>query len=271
MSLINNKKSLVAAIATGVVVFVAFGWMTLRTPTKQIDTTPIVKNQYVTAKVDIKKGDTIKEEHIEIKEYPINIDGTYKATGELLGRDAQADIAAGKPILKKFIKEIIVKDGVPKGIEPAQGYRAIPLLVKKSQLPPYISTEAKFDLFTKENSMKIENLKLLNVLNPTKDESNKMLILEVKTSDVSAFIKYQLETKGFIFLQKNPEEYGEYNFVDIQKEKLLAEQNALVKIEPELPPIDKLPLIGVDDETYSSIKEVEVVVGKEKTKVEFPK
>ena len=70
-------------------------------------------------------------------------------------------------------------------------------------MPPYISLNDRFDLATKDNLMIIENLKILNILDPTKDESNKMLILEIKSEDVPTFIKYQVSTKGFIFLQKN--------------------------------------------------------------------
>ena len=46
-----------------------------------------------------------------------------------------------------------------------------------------------------------------------------MLILEIKSEDVPTFIKYQVSTKGFIFLQKNKSDVGEYKVFDIQKQE----------------------------------------------------
>lgn len=263
MSLIKNNKSLVMAALMATMVFVMFSFVIFKPPKKP--TPQETTFQYVSAKTNIKKGEKLTEDNIEIKNFPVNINGTYLAMGEIIGREAETDIEAGKPILKNFIKAIIIKEEKPKSVEPAYGYRAVPLLIKKSQLPPYITTDAKFDVFTKENTLKIENLKLLNILELSKDPNNKMLILEIKSDDVATFIKYQMGTNGFIFLQKNPKEYGLYNFIDIGKEKKLTEQNALFEIDPELPPIDKLPIKTLQSEN----KEVEIVIGNQKKKVNF--
>ncbi|MCD8024543.1 MAG: SAF domain-containing protein [Candidatus Gastranaerophilales bacterium] len=271
----NNKKSLIAAVVTSALVFVIFGALSLQsTPNQPKPQAP--KFQLVVAKTDIKKGAAIKEEDVELKEFPINVEGSYKATGEVVGRNSKSDITAGKPIIKTFIKEISIKDNSSAGIEPSDGFRAIPVLVKKSVLPPYISTDAQFDLFTRENSMWIENLKILNILDPTKDESNKMLILEIKNTDVPSFIKHQVETKGFIFIQKNKDEYGPYRFFDADRAQKIVSASA-AKPPSKLPETGNIPKIddvdissGFFDKTpVKSGKQVEVIVGSTKSKVEF--
>lgn len=281
MSLINNKKSLFIAIVLGALVFVIVGCLVLQVNPSQAPVQSV--HQYVIAKTDIKKGDTVKEENVEIKDLGVNIDGTYKATGEIIGRVADKDIVAGRPIMKAFIKEIVVKEQPKEGELPKEGFRAVPMLVRKSSMPPYITTGALFDLFTKENSMKIENLKILNILDPSKDQTNKMLVLEIKNSDVATFINYQVETKGFIFLQKNPNEYGNYKFYNLAgttpaKTKTYYSSNR----EVALPPINKLeeeniqPISNLvknndlsEPVSNKNRKAVEVIVGNNKTTMEF--
>ena len=286
MSLINNKKSTIFATAAALVVLFLFGSVTFKT-TPQSQNVKQPEHLYVAAKNTIKKGEQIKEEDLEIKDFPIEINGAYKATGELIGRVAKQDIEAQKPVIKTFIKEIEITEQPKEGILPQEGYRAIPVLVQKSGLPPYISLSDRFDLATKENSMIIENLRILNILDPAKSDLNKMLILEIKNEDVSAFIAYQVKTKGLIFLQKNSEDIGEYKFTDIKKAELekkkSEEKHALEDIpkkasnEPVLPPIDKIKdNTDSDIESHNTLKEradntkeVEIIVGSTKTKMEF--
>ena len=88
------------------------------------------------------------------------------------------------------------------------------------------------------------------MLDPTKDDSNKMLILDIKSEDIPSFIKYQVATKGFVFLQKNKEDVGEYKVTDIQKleeerkkaeEKKLFDELLKQANEPaSLPPIENI-------------------------------
>ncbi len=284
MSLTNNRKSLIAALVTGALVFVIFGSITLKTP-DTVQTAP--SYQFVVAKTDIKKDDKIKEENVEIKDFQVNIEGTYKATGELIGRVAKQDITAGKPIMQAFIQPIDVQDDPLKGVEPDEGFRAVPLLIKKSSLPPYVATNARFDLFTRENTMKVENLRILAILDTSKDGANKMLLLEIKNEDVPAFIKYQVDTKGFIFLQKNTGEYGEYKFVDFEKikkqqEEKTAKQTARrtsgavsgeIPSLKNIPDIEDIPYVGSKNvqtkEPPISGKGVEIIVGNTKSRVEF--
>lgn len=287
MSLMNNRKSLIAATIAAIFVLALFGTITFKNENKKTETkqsTP--QYQYVSAKNAIKKNAVIKEEDVEIKMSPASLVGSYKATGEVVGRKAKQDIEVGKPIMKVFVQEIKIDDGANAGIKPAEGFRAIPILVRKSSLPPYISLSDRFDLATKENSMTIENLKILNMLDPTKDDSNKMLILEIKSEDIPSFIKYQVATKGFIFLQKNKEDVGEYKFTDIQKleeerkkaeEKKLFDELLKQANEPaSLPPIENIknnePIPNLQPSGFieaKNTKEVEVIIGNSKTKMEF--
>ena len=287
MSLMNNRKSLIAATIAAIFVLALFGTITFKNENKKTETkqsTP--QYQYVSAKNAIKKNAVIKEEDVEIKMSPASLVGSYKATGEVVGRKAKQDIEVGKPIMKVFVQEIKIDDGASVGIKPTEGFRAIPILVRKSSLPPYISLSDRFDLATKENSMTIENLRILNMLDPTKDDSNKMLILEIKSEDIPSFIKYQVATKGFIFLQKNKEDIGEYKFMDIHKleeerkkaeEKKLFDELLKQANEPaSLPPIENIknnePIPDFQPSGFietKNTKEVEVIIGNSKTKMEF--
>lgn len=282
MSLMNNRKSLFISVCTGAFVFLGIGYCVLN-PQEKVVQKPAPEYQYVVAKVDIKKDSKIKEDDVEIKEFPISIEGAYKATGEIIGRSVNKDIEAGKPVVKNFIVKLELNDK-PTSIEPETGFRAVPMLIKKTAMPPYLSTDARFDLFTRENTMKIENLKILNVLSPTDDKNNKMLILEIANKDVSDFIKYQVQSKGFIFLQKNPDEYGSYKFYDLEKikqeEDRIKEEKELQEMMklyakaniPEIPPIDKIDGEIIDAgniKPEKQLKQVEIIVGSTKSKVEF--
>ncbi len=284
MSILNNKRALILSAITAVCVFGCFGAYVFNSTPKDVQTPKTPQYQFVVAKEEIKKGSVVKEEDIEIKDFPMDINGTYKATGELVGRTAKQDIVAGKPIMKAFIKEIVVKETNDEGIQPDEGFRAVPVLVKKSGLPPYISTSDRFDLTTKENTMVIENLRILNILDPTKDESNKMIILEIKTSDVSDFVKHLSTTKGLIFLQKNPGDYGEYKFTDLERlrieNELAQEKRAMEELikktsNPIPPAIENNEIPNISDiapsvfKTPEKTREVEIIVGNSKTKMEF--
>lgn len=282
MSLMNNRKSLIAATVAALFVLIIFGSITFNGNGK-IDAarekTP--QFQYVITKNAIKKNDVIEEEDVEIKMSPVEIGGTYKATGEVVGRKAKIDIEVGKPLVKAFVQEIKIKEEPKEGIKPQEGFRAIPVLIKKSSLPPYISLDDRFDLATKDNSMIIENLKILNILDPTRDDANKMLILEIKSEDVPTFIKYQVATKGFVFLQKNKEDIGKYRFIDIKKQEIEKIKNYGPITEGDIP--SSLPPIESIKDNYNQIpdiqstgfvapkkgKQVEVIVGSSKTKMEF--
>lgn len=286
MSLMNNRKSIIAATVAAFMVLVIFGSLTFNNnrPVEPEQKAP--QYQYVAAKSAIKKDEVIEEADVEIKMSPMEITGAYKATGEVIGRKAKNDIEVGKPIVKAFVQEIKIKKEPKEGIIPKEGFRAVPILIRKSSMPPYITLESRFDLATKENSMLIENLRILNILDPTKDESNKMLILEIKSTDVPTFIKYQVSTKGFIFLQKNKSDVGEYKFVDIQKQeeeqKKIEEKQAIndllknAEIPTSLPPLEKIkdntdqiPDLQTGFVAPKKGKQVEVIVGKTKTKMEF--
>ena len=290
MALANNKKSLIIAAASAFVVFIMFAIIALPNTKQQQPKQVAPKYQYVITKNEIKSGAAVKEEDVEIKEYPINIPNAYKATGEVVGRKTKVKIDAGKPVMKSFIKEIIVKDKEePKVYLPDEGFRAFPMLVRKNDFPSFVVINKRFDIYSRENSMKLENVRVLNLIENAKDSATKMLVLEIKESDLKSFIKYMGETKGLIFLQKNPGDIGEYNFIDIaeldRKEKELKEQREweltlkrhreLQEANRELPPVQTISnsevpniedLASIDE---PKVKQVEVIVGSTKSTVDF--
>ena len=89
----NNRKSLIAATIAAIFVLALFGTITFKNENKKTETkqsTP--QYQYVSAKNAIKKNAVIKEEDVEIKMSPASLVGSYKATGEVVGRKAKQDI-----------------------------------------------------------------------------------------------------------------------------------------------------------------------------------
>ncbi len=283
MSLINNKKSLIAAFVAGAFVFIIFGSITLKTtPTTKTSSNP--SYQYVVANKEIKKGDIIKEEDVKIQDFVIDIEGAQKATGEVVGRKAATDIVPQKPIMKSFVEEIKVEEKPDAiALEPKKGFRAIPVLIKKSSIPPYLKVGSVFDLYTKENSMKIENLKILNVLDAPRDEGNKMLIVEIKNGDIPIFIESLRSTKGLILLQKNISDMGEYRFYStLGGTPILKASNQIKKQTSDnmevLPPISQIDknIVDISNNEKQTTKsnnneynEVEIIVGNNKSKVEF--
>ena len=276
MSFINNKKSLVYSTIAAISVFAVF-CVLLFNSTPKVTEKPKETSEYeyiVTVK-DIKKGDVITEDDIEIKDLKMEMTGAYQKKADVIGRNADQEIKAGVPIIKNFLKAIEINNTV--NVEPKNGFRAVPLLIKASAMPPYVSTNQLYDLFTRENSMKVENLKILSILDSKSGDGNKILILEIKNSDVSSFIDNQVATSGFIFVQKNPDEYGEYKFSsskkNLNKDANFSEMPAKLPDDAYLPPISDVmnnqPGISEPAVDYTNKKEVEIIVGNTKTKMEF--
>ena len=99
MSLANNKKSLIIAALCACFAFVLVASIALPGSKQQKPVNTAPKYQYVVATREIKVGELIKEEDVAIKDYTINIPSAYKATGEVVGRDAMIKIEAGKPVV----------------------------------------------------------------------------------------------------------------------------------------------------------------------------
>ena len=278
MSFINNKKSLFYSSVAAVSVFGIFCLLLFNSTPKVVEKPKEASEyEYVVTTKDIKKGDIITEDDVEIKDLQMEMTGAYQKKADVIGRSTEEEIKAGMPVVKNFLKAIEVNN--TSNIEPKNGFRAVPLLIKISALPPYVSTNQLYDLFTRENSMKIENLKILSILDSTSGDGNKLLILEIKNSDVPAFIDNQVATSGFIFVQKNPEEYGEYKFSSTKKsfnsdkDIISSEMPAKLPDSAYLPPISDVmnnePSISQPAVNYTDKKQVEIIVGNTKTKMEF--
>lgn len=271
----RNIKSLVYSFITGFTVFIVGVYFVLNFTPKQPEPKP--DYSYIVTTKDIKKNDVIKEEDLEIKKSQFEISDTYKNKNDLVGKTAQQDIAVGKPIIKHFIKEMTKQINTAQ--EPSAGFRAIPLLIKKSSMPPYLEIGQKFDLYTKEESMKIENVKILNILDPTTNDSNKMLILEINNADAPYFIEQIVKTKGVLLLQKNIEEYGNYKFTRLTNGNPEPEPKKSTptksSVDEYIPPISELLNNNGNtenkftEEVQNEKKQVELIVGNTKTQVEF--
>ncbi len=264
MSLLSNRKSLLIAMVAASFVFVMFGYITLK-PEKQAKTTPY---NYVVAKTEIKKGAVIKDEDIGIKNFPINIQGTYTATGEVVGRKASADILPGKPVMVNFIEKTTVKATVDN--TPRKGFRTVPVLITTDVVPKDINADMRFDFITSDDSMRIDNLRILDVVNAQSGRNSKIVLLEIKDNDVQTFLDNFGKIKGINILRKNPSDYGEYKF-RIGKTIVKKTSGDVVSANSSsLPPIDRFQADPLSEYGSSYGKnQVEVIVGKTKKTMEF--
>lgn len=261
MSLLSNRKSLFIATVTAAAVFVMFGYMTLKPEQQAARTT---EYNYVIAKNNIKKGDIIMDEDIAIKNFPINIQGTYRATGEILGRKAAVDIAAGKPVMTDFIEKPKVQNTVDN--TPNAGFRTVPVLITSEIVPKNVTPDMKFDFITSDNSLKIDNLRILEV-SAAQNKKSKIVLLEIKDKDVQAFLDGFSKVKGVNILKKNPDDYGEYKFRSGYMPRKSADYN--LPSDYKLPPVDKISSDPFNEYGLRRNNQVEVIVGNSKNTMEF--
>ena len=277
MALKKNTKSIFMAIGAGLacasIFVIANG--------SQSTNAPVAKQefQYVYTVGEIKKGDKIKEENITFKAAPVEIDNAIKNSGEVIGRKAKQNLSDGMLLTKDLLEEIKVDD-TPEldasNIQP--GFRAFPVLVETKTLPPFVTAGKKFDIYTRENTLEIDNVKILTILNQPGANNQKILVLEIKNSDIKTLLKQITSGNMFIFVEKSPEEYGEYKFINLEKTaQSIGGSSVGPSMGEYIPPIKNLDMnIGessympdMDMSTKPAGKEVEVIVGNKKTKMEF--
>ncbi len=277
MSLIRNKKAKIIAILTGLIVAVMFLYGTVINESKNEKSKPQGFNAVFLTN-EIKKGATIKEEDIEFKTLPSDFPDAYKTSAEVVGRVANKDLPKGSMIIKGALEEASSSSVGTQLQEPENGFRAVPVLIKKDAIPPYVSLDGRYDFYTKESSMEIDNLKILGMLEQGENSNNKILVLEIKNSDIPSFLEYANKTKGFVFVKKNKNDYGKYNYSDISgiKKEPKITQSAPQKIadEGKLPPIGDFQDFSSETKTQqvqniTPKKEVEIIIGNQKTKMEF--
>lgn len=273
MSLANNKKSLIVATVAFCAAFcIIWYWASNSTPkTKEAENQTL---EYVFTKTPIKKGDIIKEENLQMKKSVMEFEGAFKNISDVVGASANTNIEEDKIIIATFVN-------LPQDLKsaiPSVGFRAVALPIAKSGIPPYVIAGKKYDLYTGSNTMKIENVKVLNIIDQPENNSNKMIIFEIKNSDVPTFVD-SINKKGgdsYMLIEKNEADYGVYKFTKKEEEpKKETKLPPLIK-DGYIPPIENLDnFLAPNEKNIEPVsndvpkKEVEVIVGSNKTKMEF--
>ena len=278
MRLAKNSRSIVVAIFFALVVFSIIACIVLR-PAFEKEPEKAPTFEYLVLTRDIKEGETIKEEDVVTKEFPMEIQGASKTLAEVVGRTTARDIEHDKPVMPPFLKPLIVLPEAKKEGELQKGYSAVPILINKANLPPYISKGQKYDLYAKSGNFKIENLKILDMLEQPNNNDNELLILEIKTPNVSSLIDKMQNHGGLVFVRRNEYEHGDYKYT-AKNEPSLNKAGSSSYTEGVIPALPKT------DETISNYlekeiqkveqkqeekQEVEIIIGNQKTKMEFSK
>jgi len=279
MSFTNKRKPLVIAFIVAFIVAIALGVLFNNVTFKTKE--PVVSDfNYVYITTPVKKGDIIKEENVGLKDTKINLAGGYKDVHDVIGKTANMDMEEGKIVVEAFLSDTTKKlDG------PAVGFRSVALPIAKSGIPPYVQAGKRYDLYTASNELKIENVRILDIVDQPNVSANQMIILEIQNSDVPSFVDCLKGKEKYILVQKNVQEYEPYKFYYSKKDKIPAK---IERTDGYIPPIDSLDRnidkitdkqIEVLDKLKDSIdyelqkqqtkKEVEVIVGSQKTKMEF--
>lgn len=270
MSIGNNKKALIVSMSFGILCLLLGGYWTLNS-TPKVKESEKTTLEYVFTKTPIKKGEIIKEENLQIKESAMKFEGAYENMDDVIGKTANTNIEENKIIINTFVGA----GQLLKNVVPSAGFRSVALPIKKSAIPPYIQPNKKYDLYTGSNSIKIENVKILDIIDQPENDSNKMIIFEIKNPDVPVFVANINKKDGdsYMLIEKNQADYGEYKFTNtIQKQEDI-KISTPVK-DGYIPPLenfenfsDNKNIEPVSD--YKPTKEVEIIVGNQKTKMEF--
>lgn len=271
MSLANNKKSLtVAFVAFVAALGIIWQFAPNYNPKTKEPEKPLP--EYVFTKTAIKKGDIIKEENLQMKTSAMEFEGAFKSIDEVVGASANTNIEEDKILITTFVD----LPQALKSVIPSVGFRAVALPIAKSGIPPYVVAGKKYDLYTGSNSMKIENVKILSIIDQPENNSNKMIIFEIKNSDVPVFVS-NINKKGgdsYMLIEKNEADYGAYAFTKKNEEPKNGVKLPPIVKDGYIPPIENLDNF-LDDKNVQPVsnnipkKEVEVIVGSNKTKMEF--
>lgn len=241
MSIKKNKNQLIISIIVGVAIAVISYQVivklkiendNLKKLTQTSQSAPIKKIMYVVAKTDIKKGDKIQADNLTTKQFPIEIEGAVENASKISGLTAIKDIKADSPIVEDYFKasDMDMAQG-----EPRSGYRA--LGVGLETLPPFAKEGANVDIYFAKNAIQAQDVKILSIIDAP-NEGKKYVMLEIRDSDVPAFITAASSDKA-VLIQRNRHEKTGYRFS-------ASSPLALSQMPDSAPP----ELVEVSDITY---------------------
>ncbi len=275
MSIKKNKNQLIISIIVGVAIAVISYQVivklkiendNLKKLTQTSQSAPIKKIMYVVAKTDIKKGDKIQADNLTTKQFPIEIEGAVENASKISGLTAIKDIKADSPIVEDYFK---MSDMDMVQSEPRSGYRA--LGVGLETLPPFAKEGANVDIYFAKNAIQAQDVKILSIIDAP-NEGKKYVMLEIRDSDVPAFITAASSDKA-VLIQRNRHEKTGYKF---SANSPIAFSQIPDSVPPELVEVsdvtyDEPPKRNVSSAHKKQVEDVPVVKAKSQSvgEIEF--
>ncbi len=214
MRLKKNKNQLIISIIVGIAIAAASYQViiklkmeneNLKKMAQASETVPIKKNYYVSAKVDIKKGEIMSEDKLATKQFPIEIEGAITDVSEIKGLSASKDIKADSPIVRGYFKAL---NSEIEQSEPRRGFRAVSMRLEN--FPPYVVQDAHVDIYFSKSTVFAQDVRVLNVVDIT-ESKQKFVMLEIQDKDVASFVS-AASSDTPVIIQRNKNEKSGYKF-----------------------------------------------------------
>lgn len=200
---------------------------------KSKNATKSKKYNFIVAKQDIKKGEKLTSEMLNIKEYSVDMPGAYSKISDILNKISIKDIKEGNVITSMDFVERSFENGyIPKGM------RIITIPINFVQgVASYIKVGSKVDVISAQNNKTSEpDYILQNVevvaLEPLKTVKQDGEITAVQASSISLQIPALKASKVVNAMQN-----GKIHFIS----RGMSDNSILQNREPEIKPLSEPP------------------------------
>ncbi len=223
MSIKKNKNQLIISILVGLAIFIITYLFVVEQYEKTVKQEETIKKLtqsaeayamnpesttfYVVAKKDLPKDHVITADDIEMKYLEMKISGACTNSKLAIGAKTSSETKKGRPVI---LKDIVKKENLSSEDEPRPGYRAVAATIAANKIPPFVKNNTYLDVYTAKNTFQATNVRVLRV-EDTSNKSNKLVIFEIKESDVGPFIN-GMTTDKLVPVQKNSNDETEYSF-----------------------------------------------------------
>lgn len=223
MSIKKNKNQLIISILVGLAIFIITYLFVVEQYEKTVKQEETIKKLtqsaeayamnpesttfYVVAKKDLPKDHVITADDIEMKYLEMKISGACTNSKLAIGAKTSSETKKGRPVI---LKDIVKKENLSSEDEPRPGYRAVAATIAANKIPPFVKNNTYLDVYTAKNTFQATNVRVLRV-EDISNKSNKLVIFEIKESDVGPFIN-GMTTDKLVPVQKNSNDETEYSF-----------------------------------------------------------
>lgn len=223
MSIKKNKNQLIISILVGLAIFIITYLFVVEQYEKNVAQEELIKKLthsaetyamdpesttfYVVAKKDLPKNHVIAADDIEMKYLEMKINGACTSSKLAIGAKTSTETKKGRPVI---LKDIVKKEHTADGDEPRLGYRAIAATIAANKIPPFVKNNTYLDVYTAKNTFQATNVRILKV-EDTSNKANKLVLFEIKESDVGPFINGMTIDK-LVLVQKNSNDETKYSF-----------------------------------------------------------